>query len=323
MARKFAYDLSLTDIINAHNRISNIVRKTPLEKSISLSNEYKGDYWFKMENLQITGSFKLRGAANKILSLSQSELDAGLVCASAGNHAQAVAYMANIVGAHADIVVPGDTPQSKIDGVKRWGSNAIVYGDIYDEAQEYAYALCKKQGSTFIHAYLDPVTIAGQGTATLEALFDNPNFDTILVPAGGGGLMIGQAVAAKGINEDIRVIGIQTLCSPPWYYSFQDKILNNNVEFKPTIAEGLSGIIEEPNFTESLKCIDEIILVNEETVKKAMVWMLDRHHMVIEASSAVVIAAIMENAERFRNTSVLSILSGSSVDNSFIQGILK
>lgn len=322
MADRFAYGLALTDIIEAHSRIKNVVRKTPLEKSLPLSNEYGGDFRFKLENLQITGSFKLRGAANKILSLSQEELDAGIVCASAGNHAQAVSYMAQYVGAHADIVVPKGTPESKIAGIERFGSKAIIYGDTYEEAQAHADYLCRNNGSTFVHAYLDSATIAGQGTAGLEALLEHPDIDTILAPAGGGGLMIGQGIAAKGINRDIKVIGVQTYCSPPWYYSFRDRKLNNDVEFRPTIAEGLGGLIEEPNITESFKCVDEIILVDEDTVRKAMAWMIDRHHMIIEGSSAVVIAAIMENSERFRGRSVLSIISGSNVDTSRVKEIL-
>lgn len=318
----FSYGLTLTDVINAYNRTKHIIRKTPLEYSYFLSDEVGAECWFKMENLQKTGSFKLRGAANNILSLSKEQLEKGLICASAGNHAQAVAYMAQLMGVSAIIVVPGDTPQTKIDGVKRFGCEAIVHGEIYDDAQKYAYQLAEETGRTFVHAYLDPITIAGQGTATLEALLENPNFDTILIPAGGGGLMIGQGIAAKGINPDIRTIGIQTHSSPPWYYTYRDGKMNNNVEFKETIAEGLCGIIEEPNATEAFKCIDEIILVDEETVKKAMRWMVDRHHLIIEASSAVVIAAIMENQERFRGHKILSIISGCSVETEFLKEIL-
>ena len=318
----FSYGLSLTDIINAHNRTKHIIRKTPLDYSYFLSEEIEAECWFKMENLQITGSFKLRGAANNILSLSKEQISKGLICASAGNHAQAVAYMSQKVGTSAIIVVPEDTPQNKIDGVKRFGCEAVVHGAIYDDAQKYAYQLAEETGRTFVHAYLDPVTIAGQGTATLEALLENPNFDAILIPAGGGGLMIGQGIAAKGINPAIETIGVQTHLSPPWYYTYMDGKINNNVKFGPTIAEGISGIIEEPNATEAFKCIDSIILVDEDNVKNAMSWMADKHHLIIESSSAVVIAALMENKERFKGKRVLSIISGCNVDNEFLKEIL-
>lgn len=322
MGRKYAYDLSLTDIIKAKNRIKNIVRRTPLEYSSSLSRECGGEHWLKLENLQRTGSFKLRGAANKVMSLSEEERQRGLVCASAGNHAQAVAYMAKLLSLPAVIVVPKGTPQAKIDGVARFGSEAVVFGDVYEEAQNYAYKVADERGMTFVHAYLDPMTIAGQGTAALEVLLEEPDIDTFIVPAGGGGLMIGQGIAAKGINEDIKVIGVQTKNSPPWFYSFRDKKLNNDVEFKPSIADGLAGKIEEPNITESFKCIDEIILVDEDTVRSAMKWMADKHHMIIEGSSAVTIAAIMENSERFSHHKTASIISGSSVDTSLLKSVL-
>ncbi|MEG1491545.1 MAG: threonine/serine dehydratase [Oscillospiraceae bacterium] len=319
---ELSYGLTLVDVINAYNRTKHIIRNTPMEYSYFLSDDIGAECWFKLENLQKTGSFKLRGAANNILSLTEEQLQKGLVCASAGNHAQAVAYMAQLMGVSAYIVVPADTPDTKINGVKRFGCEAIVHGEIYDEAQTYAYQLAKETGRTFVHAYLDPVTIAGQGTATLEALFEDPNFDTVLIPAGGGGLMIGQGIAAKGINPNIRTIGVQTKCSPPWYYTYRDKKMNNDVEFKDTICEGLCGIIEEPNATEAFKCIDEIILVDEETVKEAMRWMADKHHQIIEASSAVVIAAMMENKERFKGHKILSIISGCSVENEFLKEIL-
>lgn len=318
----FAYDLTLVDILAARRRIKSVVAETPLTFSYELSELTGAQCWFKMENLQFTGSFKLQGAANNILSLTPERLAKGLICASAGNHSQAVAFMAARIGAKALVVLPEGTPRNKIEALKKYGCETIIHGPTYDDAQNHAYRLARENDLTFVHAYLDPITIAGQGTATLEALLAEPDFDAIAVPAGGGGLMIGQGVAAKGVNPGIKVVGVQSQASPPWYYTFRDQRRRNDVEFKESIAEGLYGVIEEPNATEAFKCIDEILLVSEESILAAMRWMLETHHLIIEASAAVTIAALREHGAAFQGRKVMLLLSGSNVDADLVRQAL-
>ncbi|KGT72724.1 pyridoxal-5'-phosphate-dependent protein subunit beta, partial [Bradyrhizobium japonicum] len=192
--------ISFQDILKAHKRVREEILKTPLIQSKPLSQEADSEVWLKLECLQKTGSFKLRGALNKIVSLSEAELQAGVITASAGNHAMGVAYAASLKGISALIVVPKTAPETKKEGIKRYGAELVVYGDNYDEAEAHAYQLAKEIGRTFVHAFEDNEIIAGQGTVGLEALLEEPDFDAIVVPAGGGGLICGIAIAAKAIN---------------------------------------------------------------------------------------------------------------------------
>jgi len=317
-----AYSLTLADIIAAQRRIAPYVAKTPFLFSAPLQRETGAHCWLKMESLQYTGSFKLRGAANNILSLSVTQQHKGVITASAGNHSQAVAYIAHKLGCPATVVVPKGTPRNKIAKLQPYGCETIVYGDSFGQAQDHAEKLCEERGLTFVHAYLAPATIAGQGTATLEALWENPDFDVLLVPAGGGGLMLGAAVAAKSINPNIRVIGVQTAASPPWFYSFRDKRLNNDVPFGESIAEGLYGLIEEPNISESFGIVDEILLVDEDTVRRAMHFLLWKHGIVVEASGAVSVSALLENTPRFAEKKVACLVSGGNVEPELLKSIL-
>lgn len=306
--------VSFFDIVQAHKRIGGEVVKTPLVRSEMLAKQTGADVWFKLESLQKTGSFKLRGALNKIASLSEAELKSGVITASAGNHAQGVAYAASLKGVSALIVVPKTAPETKKAGIKRYGAELVVHGDSYDEAEQHAYQLAKETGRTFVHAFEDNEIIAGQGTVGLEALLEEPDFDTILVPAGGGGLICGIAIAAKTINPAVKVIGIQTHASPPWYYSFKAGKLVD-VEYSDSLADGLHGGITQGNLDLALQIVDDIILVEEEQVAQAMYWMAKQHHYMIEGSGAVGIAALLNGyLPDLAGKKVLTIVSGSNVD---------
>jgi threonine dehydratase len=266
-----------------------------------------------MENLQKTGSFKPRGALNKIFSLHTDEKQNGVITASAGNHAQGVALAANLVGTSALIVVPEKAPETKKEGIRQLGAELVIHGSNYDEAEDYANQLAETTGRTYIHAYEDPYIIAGQGTVGLEALLDHPDFDIILVPSGGGGLICGVAVVAKTINPKIKVIGVQSHASPPWYYSFKEKRMVD-VEYKDSLADGLHGAIGEENLKLALKYVDDFVLVEEKEIAEAMCWMATQHHYMIEGSAAVGIAALLYNRVDVSGKKVLNIITGGNVD---------
>lgn len=307
-------NVSMLSVLQAKKRIEHEIVKTPLMKSDALSLHVGSEVWLKLENLQKTGSFKLRGALNKISSLSKEELGRGVITASAGNHAQGVAYAASLTEVSALIVVPKTAPETKRAGIQRYGAELVVHGDNYDEAEAYAYRLAEETGRTFVHAFEDNEIIAGQGTVALEALLEQPDFDAIVVPAGGGGLICGIAVAAKALNPAIEVIGIQTHASPPWYYSFKERRLAD-VTYSDSLADGLHGGISQGNLDLALTIVDQFVLVEEEQVAHAMYWLAKEHHYMVEGSGAVGVAALLHgHLPHLKGKKVLNIVSGSNVD---------
>lgn len=302
------------DVLIAANRLKGRINETPLMYSDQLSTDTGAEVFIKMEALQKTGSFKVRGALNKIDALTAEELEKGVITASAGNHAQAVAYASTLKGISAQIVVPTSTPQTKLEGIKRYGGDLIIHGDLYDEAEEHALQLAEETGRVFINAFEDDLVVAGQGTAGLEALLEQPDADILLIPAGGGGLLCGVALVAKAINPNIKVIGIQTDTSPPWYYSFKAGKLVD-VEYSPSYAEGLHGGITAGNFNMAKDMIDDIVLVTEDDVAKAMYWMAKQHHFMLEGSAVVGIAALQKGIiPDVVGKKVITIATGSNVD---------
>lgn len=307
-------NVSMLSVLQAKKRIEHEVLKTPLLPSPILSERVGANVWLKLENLQKTGSFKLRGATNKIFSLTEEELARGVITASSGNHAQGVAYAAKRKGVTALIVVPKTAPETKLEGIQRYGADMVVFGDNYNEAEAHAYKLAEDTGRTFVHACEDEKIISGQGTVALEALLEEPDFDAIVVPAGGGGLIYGIATAAKALNPAIEVIGIQTHASPPWYYSFKEAKLVD-VEYSDSLADGLHGSISQGNLDLALKIVDDFILVEEEQVADAMFWLAKEHHYMVEGSGAVGIAAMLHgHLPDLKGKKVLIIVSGSNVD---------
>lgn len=302
------------DILRAQHRIQTEIMKTPTISSRPLSEVTGADVWFKMESLQKTGSFKLRGALNKLLSLSNEHLARGVITASAGNHAQGVAYAAALLNVSALIVVPVTAPETKMAGIRRYGAELVTHGENYDEAEAYAYQLAKERDRVFVHAFEDDEIIAGQGTVALEALLEHPDVETVVVPAGGGGLICGVAVAAKAMNPGVRVIGVQTHASPPWYYSFKAGKLAD-VEYQESLADGLHGGITQGNLDLALKVVDDFVLVEEKQVAEAIHWIAKEHHMMVEGSGAVGVAALLHGKLQLgRGEKVLNIITGSNID---------
>lgn len=306
-------NISLHDVITAKTKIKDQIQATPLLSSPVLSEKTGADVWFKVEAMQKTGSFKLRGAFTKLFSLSEEEQAKGVITASAGNHAQGVAYASSHLHVSALIVVPKNAPETKKAGIRRYGAQLVEYGDNYDEAEAHAFELAEQTGRTFVHAFEDKKIIAGQGTVGLEILLEQPDFDTLVVPAGGGGLICGVAVVAKAINPAIRVIGVQSHASPPWYYSFREKKLVD-VTYQDSLADGLHGGITQGNLDLVLKVVDDIILVEETEIADAMFWLAKEHHYMVEGSGAVGVAALLNGHLDLQGQKVCTILSGSNVD---------
>jgi threonine dehydratase len=313
--RERMHVMELRDIYRARRRISRHVRETPLDRSAFLSNLSRGEVKLKLENQQHTGSFKVRGALNKMLKLSPEERARGVVTASSGNHAQGVGYAARILSVDATIVVPSNTPMIKREAIERYGAKLIVHGDEYTEAERHARELERDEGLVFASAYNDLDIVAGQGTIGLEVAEAWPEIDTVLVPVGGGGLISGIGCALKGINEEVDVIGVQSLASPVMYESIRKGHIIE-MELDESVAEGLHGGIEEASITFDL-CrwyVNEIVLVQEEKILEAMGRLLKHQHQVVEGAGAVGAAAILEYPKFFKDRRVGVVVSGGNVE---------
>lgn len=310
----YKIEVGFKDICEAYTRIKPYIVKTPLIKSDKLSEFAGNDVWFKLENMQPIGAYKIRGAMNNMLSMSKEDMARGVVAASAGNHSQAVAYAARMQGVNSIVCVPESTPMNKRESAIRYGAELVVYGADYAAAEEKAHEIEREQGRKFVHAFESPETVAGQGTVAIESLLENNDFDAIIVPTGGGGLLCGVAIAAKAMKPDIKVYGLQTDTSAPWKKSFEEKRLNNDCPFIPSIADGLEGEITWPNVELALTCVDGIIVVSEESTKEGIKWMAKNHHLMIEGASATCIAALLERHEELKGKKVLCIITGGNID---------
>jgi threonine dehydratase len=304
----------------ARNRIRKLVRETPLQPSKGLSEVCGGRVMLKLENQQHTGSFKVRGAFNKLLQLSDEDKRKGVVAASSGNHAQGLGYAGNRLGVQATIVVPSHTPKVKIDAIRGHGVDLTLHGEEYMDAARLARRMEREQMKPFVSGYNDLEIIAGQGTLGLEMIEADPELEVVLVPAGGGGLVSGVASAIKGINENVEVVGVQSVASPVMSESVrQGRIVE--MELEDSYAEGLHGGIEEGSVTFEM-CqgyVDDIILVQEETILEAIAHHLYHDHQVVEGAGAVGVAAILENPDRFRGREVGVVVSGGNIDEELLR----
>ena len=306
-------EITLEHIIEASKRIKGIVKQTPFDYSTPLSDFSGAKFYLKYENLQAVGSFKIRGATNKIKSLTETEKKKGVITASAGNHAQGVAYISRIVGVDAMIVVPENAPLTKIENTKRMGANVVIAGKDYDESESIAYKLEKETGRVFVSAFNDPYVVAGGGTLGLEMLLEQPGLDMLIVPAGGGGLILGVATAAKLISPRIKVIGVQPENSPPWYEAKkQNKYVK--VEIFDTLADGLAGDIAADMVEDFNNVVDDVVTVSEKNIAQGIRWMLDKHHTVTEGSAVVGISAVLDRIIDVKGMRVGSIITGCNID---------
>lgn len=305
-------ELTLEKFEEAAERVKEVTLETRLVYSEYFSNQTGNKVYFKPENLQYTGAYKVRGAYYKISTLSEEERSKGLITASAGNHAQGVAYAAKIYGAKAVIVMPTSTPIIKINRTKSYGAEVVLYGDVYDEACEYALKLAKEQGYTFIHPFDDLDVATGQGSIAMEIIKELPTVDYILVPIGGGGLATGVSTLAKMLNPNIKVIGVE----PANANCMQVSIKNGKVTTLPsvsTIADGTA--VKTPGtkiFPYIVKNIDDIITVEDDELIVAFLDMVENHKMIAENSGLLSVAALKKL--NVKGKKVVSIISGGNMD---------
>lgn len=296
----------------AQNRLKGIIKETNLIYSPAFSEEFDNQIYIKPENLQITGAFKIRGAYNKISKLTLKERHKGLIASSAGNHAQGVAYAAQILGVPATIVMPKTTPLIKVEATRNFGAEVVLVGDNYDEAYKEALRLKEKNGYVFIHPFDDLDVIEGQGTMALEILSDMPDMDCIIVPIGGGGLISGIALAAKSINPNIKIIGVEPEGAQSMKLSVdQNKVIN--LDKVHTIADGVA--VKRPGdltFSIINDLVDEIITVSDFDIMESFLILLEKHKLIGENSGILPFAAL--NKIKEKNKKIACIVSGGNID---------
>ena len=306
--------ISFDDIENAYERIKKIVNHTPILTSRTLDQKVKSRIFLKCENLQRVGAFKFRGAYNALCQLSESEKEKGVITHSSGNHAQAVALAAKILGIQATIVMPVASKLCKVNATRKtYGANVVFCQNSLKSRQQTTEKLIQKNGFTLIHPYNNNVVISGAGTAALELLNDRPDLDVIMAPVGGGGLLSGSSIAAKGFNPNIVVYGAEPMNADDAYRSFHSGKIETNKN-PDTIADGLRTILCERTLAIIKKNVDEIFLVSEEEIIEAMQFVWERMKIIIEPSSAVPIAAILSGNVPIENKKVGIIISGGNFD---------
>jgi threonine dehydratase len=304
-------------------RIAPHVRRTPLERSAALSAECGREVYLKLECLQRTSSFKLRGALNRLLTLPERTRERGIVTCSAGNHGLGVAEAAQLTGVAATVVVSEHASPAKVAGLRRTGVELIEHGADYDAAEAFAHELAARRGLTFVSPYNDPAVIAGAGTVALEILLDLPEAGLLVVPVGGGGLASGVGLVAKAIDPAVRVVGAQPAASTAMHAALAAGRLAPVAE-EPTLADGLAGNVEPGSITFPLiqQYLDDLILVDEAAIAAAMRAFLDRHHLVVEGAGAVGLAALQRGLLSPADGPTVLIVSGGNVATSVLAEVL-
>ncbi|MCX7879875.1 MAG: threonine/serine dehydratase [Ignavibacteria bacterium] len=307
------YSISLKNIIDAHNLIAPFIHKTPIFTSRSLNKLCNSELFFKCENFQKVGAFKIRGALNALLSLKKEDLSRGVATHSSGNHAQAIAYAAQLLGIKATIVMPSSASQIKVNAVRNYNAEIIFCKPTLQSREETLNEFVSKNKSVFIHPYDNPFVIAGQGTVAKETLEEIDNLDYIVAPVGGGGLLSGTSIATKGISPKTKVIGAEPKGADDAFKSIRDNKLYPSIEPK-TIADGLLTSLSERTFNIIKRNVEQILTVSEENIINAMFLLFERMKIVVEPSAAVSLAAVIEHKDFFEEKKVAIILSGGNVD---------
>ncbi|MDA2252485.1 MULTISPECIES: bifunctional threonine ammonia-lyase/L-serine ammonia-lyase TdcB [Bacillus] len=308
--------LNIENIKKAQKILDGNARKTPLVKSFYLTSKTGGEIYLKLENMQLTGSFKFRGAFNKISQLTNEEKERGVIACSAGNHAQGVALSSHLLKIKSKIVMPTSAPQAKVDATRGYGSEVILYGDTFDDAKAKCEEIIKETGETYLHPYDDVEVMAGQGTIGLDILDDMWDVDTVIVPIGGGGIISGIAVALKSFNPSINIIGVQAenVHGMKASYDAGEIVSHYNA---PTIADGCA--VKTPgNLTFEIvkKLVDDIVTVSEEELEVAMKDLLQRGKAVVEGAGALATAALLAGKvdKYVQGKKVVAVISGGNVD---------
>lgn len=313
-------DVTLKDIEAAASRINGTVVKTRYEQSLTLSSILDAEIWLKFENLQFTSSFKERGALNKLLQFTDEERQQGVIAMSAGNHAKAVAYHAQRLGVPATIVMPKGTPNVKIEDTERFEARVILEGSSLDEAAVFTRDLARRENLNVVHPFDDAAIISGQGTIALEMLTAKPDLDTLVIPIGGGGLIAGNAIAAKTIKPDIRIIGVEVAGYSSAYNQFYGR---SEPLGGSTIAEGIA--VKQPGaltFPIIKQLVDDIVLVSDESIEEAIYQLLTIEKTVAEGAGAAGLAAVATHPDLFREGSTGVILCGANIDSRILAAVL-
>jgi threonine dehydratase len=320
--------LEVRQVFAAYGRISRHIRPTPLLYSHYLSEASGARVWLKPECWQTTGSFKVRGALNKVGLLSSEQRARGIVTGSAGNHGLGVAYAARSAGesgarVRADVFVPMTAPRTKVQKLIQLGAEVHETGRTYEDAHQAAERFAERSGALYISAYDDLDVIAGQGTVGLEIVRELPQADLILVPVGGGGLIAGVASVAKAMSSHLRVIGVQPQASPAALLSLRDGVAYDPYDHEPTIADGLAGGFGRTPFRLARRLIDDVLLASEAEIRRAIYVLLHQHQLIAEPSGAIAISPLLTGALDFRGLNLVCILTGGNVETALLHQVLE
>jgi threonine dehydratase len=313
--------LTFDDILAAKDRLQGHIERTPCRHSKTLSEITGAEVWVKFENLQFTAAFKERGALNKLLQLGENARARGVIAASAGNHSQGLAYHAARLGVPVTIVMPRNTPFVKVQQTRAHGAEVVLDGDSYDEASAHARDLCDERELTFVHPFDDLEVMAGQGTVALEMLEDVPDLEVLPVPIGGGGLIAGMATAARHMNKDIRIVGVE----PAMFPSFTAKMRGMRASNAggATIAEGIAvKEVGEQTYAIARPLIDEVLLIEEPHFERAIALYCNVEKTVAEGAGAASLAALLAYPRKFRGKKCGLVISGGNIDTRLLASVL-
>lgn len=313
-------DLTIDDVRAAAARIEGAVVKTPMMHSITLSQITGAEVWLKFENLQFTAAYKERGALNALLHLTEEQKKRGVIAASAGNHSQGLSYHGTRLGVPVTIVMPRTTPTVKVMQTESVGGNVVLEGETFDDAHAHARQLEEERRLTFIHPFDDPLIAAGQGSVALEMLEVKPDLDCLVTPIGGGGLISGMATVARAANPDIEVVGVQAGLFPSMYSRIKGEDRDCGGD---TLAEGIA--VKRPGaFTAKViaERVDDILLVGEPALEKAVALLLQIEKTVVEGAGAAGLAAVLSNPDRFKGKTIGLVLCGGNIDTRLLANVL-
>ena len=315
--------LTLENFLTARENLKGVIHCTPLDYSRTFSDLSQNTIYLKLENLQKTGSFKIRGAFHTIATLTEEERQRGVIAASAGNHAQGVAYGAANAGIPCIIVMPEAAPLSKVSATANYGAKVILYGKNYDEAYAKAREIQQERGMTFVHAFDDCNVIAGQGTIALEVIEQLPDVDVLVTPVGGGGLVAGVALAAKLVKPDIQIVGVEAAGAACMKTALERNEITT-LDKVATIADGICvRRAGDLTFELTRRYVDHIVTVEEEEIARAMLLSLERNKMVVEGAGATGLAAVLYDKLPYKNKNVAVLISGGNVDVNFLSRIIE
>jgi len=323
MNKNLSIENILVNIKEAYNFLTGVVHRTPLNKQLTLSNLVNANVYLKLENLQKTGSFKVRGAYYAINKKNQRSKIELVVAASSGNHAQGVAYSASQLGINSIIVMPKYTPIYKVEATKNYGAKVLLYGETYDDAYHKAIEISQERNSVFIHPFNDLDVIAGQGTIGVEIYEDLEDVDIVFVPVGGGGLISGISIALKRLKPNVKIIGVQPTGASAMYKSFKTGKLVE-ADSLSTIADGVA--VKKPGeltFKIIREFVDDIVVVNDFEIARAMFFMLERAKLVVEPAGALPVAALLSNTIDLDGKNVVAVISGGNVDMGLLSRIIE